>query len=127
MSLDFEIGFEKKPEGIELVFEKQEFVYVPMPKSSKRKHDYNIYKKKEEPIILFYYPDFKQNSRDSPDWRANGYNICSLLHIKSQKDSEDFGSISKTDAEMFGRLIVDAFNGIFYDYRLDQFFKKGKV
>ena len=110
-SRDYDVGFEKEPEGLDAFLDKQGYDLIP-PEGKEANRDYES---REGGLVgLFYFAEApKVEEGKVPDWEKKGYKIVAQLTISTSEDAEE--------AERIAHEAVREYNGVLYDPQSDKF------
>lgn len=114
-SWDYFVGFEREPRDLDNFLEAHGYNRVLNKEDNSVK---NYYSRKGGLIDLFYSSKLSNVNKDEvPDWSKSGSKIISELMISTKEFNE---------VDEVLRMVKEAtikYNGIFYDYDLDDFFR----
>lgn len=84
MSEDIDIGFLKKPEGLERFLEHEGFTETDQ---DERDEEVRVYDNPNSPLTLFYYLKLPEVEDDEePNWQREGFSAVSELNINYHLD-----------------------------------------
>ncbi len=87
MSEDIDIGFLKKPEGLERFLEQEGYT-----EANQDDEETSIYENPNSPLTLFYdhklheLGDEELEDEEEPNWQREGFSVVSVLNINYHRD-----------------------------------------
>lgn len=116
MTLDIEVGFEKRPEGMETFLTSKGYILVDKNKTAE------TYEREDRiwPTV-FFYP--KTNGQREIPWKDSDFKIVSSVDINYPTRDID----AYDEAEKLSKELTQRFSGILYDHNLKQFFTSDQV
>jgi len=112
-SYDYFVGFEREPIDLDAFLKNQGYnLDVDTQDNSTRN-----YTSRDGLVDLFYFPEVVPvDEGEAPDWSKSRCNVTSDLMISIR----EFNAID--EAQKIAKETVRKYDGVFYDYDLDDFF-----